>query len=147
MMSEPPVGEQRIGLGAAPPAPAARPISRVRLWGVTAAVVGGFAAADLLANQLFHERDSRFLRFVLAGAFIAQVNLIAAWAVFGRWNVVVRLPAAAVLGMAMWCVLVLGEWPYAIYGPDDLLLCMILVAGVFVGNFRCGPPSWSSAGD
>ena len=67
------------------------------------------------------------------GACIAQVTLIAAWAVFTPGNIVVRLPWSLLLGMMMWYVLVFGEQWVGGYNPRDILtLGVVLLLGVTV---------------
>ena len=131
-MSETPTEQRRVEHDAG--APAARPISRVRLWGVTAAVVGGSLALNAVSLLRPVSYPETFFQFLLAwalfGAQAAPLALVAAWAVFGSWNVVVRLPAALLLGMAMWGAMVLDGWPFAL----DTSTGVNLLADLFVAQ-------------
>ena len=54
-------------------------------------------------------RDSGSLAALSVGRCIAQVMLVATWAVFAPGNIVVRLPWPRLLGMMMRYVLAVGQ--------------------------------------
>jgi hypothetical protein len=75
---------------------------------VTAAILSAFVALDYATPWIMHlypGRDGEWLVAIAIGACIAQVTLIAAWAVFAPGNLVVRLPWSLLLGLMMWYVL------------------------------------------
>ena len=75
---------------------------------VTAGILLAFAGLDYATPQLMYSHrgpDNEWPVAVAIGACIAQVTLIAAWAVFAPGNLVVRLPWSLLLGLMMWYVL------------------------------------------
>ena len=77
---------------------------------VTAGILAAFAAVDYYTPFVLHGHDdNEWLTALAFGTCIAQVTLIAAWAVFAPGNIVVRLPWSLLLGLMMWYLLALGE--------------------------------------
>ncbi len=85
---------------------------------VTAWILAAFAGVDYYAPAALDR--SELLGFVLLGICIAQVTLIAAWAVFAPGNIVVRLPWSLLLGLMMWYLLVLGQRRLPYYNSHRL---------------------------
>ena len=110
----------------------------------TAGILAALAAVDYYTPDALYTPPARgdrieWLAFGAVGICIAQVTLIAAWAVFAPGNIVVRLPWSLLLGLMMWYVLVFGERrvnalsPYGHYGPQDVrVLGIVLLVGVTV---------------
>ena len=86
--------------------------NRLLAIAVTTGIFVGFAIVDIATPQVmpWHSHDgSRWLSFLSLGVCIAQLTLIASWAVFAPGNIVVRFPWTLLLGLMMWYVLVFGE--------------------------------------
>ena len=96
----------------------------------TAGIVAAFAIVDYNAPAEFG-RQSGWL-FTLLGICVAQVTLIAAWAVFAPGNIVVRLPWSLLLGMMMWYILAFGQRRAGYRSEDTLVLGIVLLLGVTV---------------
>ena len=106
---------------------------------LTAVIVIAFAAIDIATPQILRSSvrdDFRWLFFAAVGVCIAQVTLIASWAVLAPGNIVMRLPWALLFGLGMWYSLLLGIWycdQWRRLNPHDtLVLGEILLAGVTV---------------
>jgi hypothetical protein len=79
---------------------------------LTAVLLLLFAYVDYETPQLMNKIRFYGVDCLVAaslGICIAQVTLIAAWAVFAPGNIVVRLPWALLLGLMMWYVLTWSE--------------------------------------
>ncbi len=80
---------------------------------VTVAIVLTFAAIDFIVPAILKtiEGPSEWLGILIAalayGVFMAQLALIATWAVFARVNIVLRLSTWLLFGLATWYILIL----------------------------------------
>jgi len=80
---------------------------------VTVAIVLTFAAIDFSVPAIVKtiERPSEWLTVLVValayGVFMAQLALIATWAVFARVNIVLRLSTWLLFGLATWYILIL----------------------------------------
>jgi hypothetical protein len=81
------------------------------IW-LTTCILLAFAGLDYVTPQIMRwgSEDSNWPFWMAVGGCIAQVTLIAAWAVFAPGNIVVRLPWSLLLGLMMWYVLSLSQW-------------------------------------
>jgi hypothetical protein len=108
-MSEPRIEDRPSGPDAGGAAAAlARPAGRPVTWSVSGALILVFLVVDFITPQLLGPRASEWWLPALGGILVAEVNLIAIWAVLAPGNIVVRLPWAILLSTAMWYALVLG---------------------------------------
>ncbi len=83
----------------------------LRFW-VTAGILLAFVGIDYATPQVLYAHrgpDSQWPIALVLGACIAQVTLIAVWAVFAPGNIVVRLPWSLLLGLVMWYVLTISS--------------------------------------
>jgi hypothetical protein len=100
---------------------------------VTGGLILAFALVDYGTPQIMVDfPEKQMLTAFAVGACIAQVTLIAAWAVFAPGNLVVRLPWALLLGLTMWYTLAWSDkraWNYG-YAEDVTELGVNLLAGV-----------------
>jgi len=115
------------------------PAANARRWVVLGVMVCAFLGVDLITPSAFGP-NAEYLLAILLGICIAEVNLIAMWAVLAPGNVVVRLPWALLLGALMWYSLVLGNRVHSAHFPrhDAVLLGVILLLGVVVAQI----PMW-----
>ena len=83
-MSEPRIEDQPIepDAGGAEAAPVARPVGRLAIWGVSAAVIGVFLAVDFITPDI--PDDAPLWQAAFCGIGVGQVSLIATWAVLRR---------------------------------------------------------------
>jgi hypothetical protein len=106
----------------------------------TILVIAAFAVLDCftpLLCQHYLRDGTRWLVALAIGGCIAELTLVAAWAVFAPGNLVARLPWALLFGLAMWYLLVFGERNTAIdwrrpNPNEEFMLGEILLAGVIV---------------
>ena len=101
---------------------------------VTVGILAAFAGVDYAAPFVGHDNNG-WLVALAFGACIAQVTLIAAWAVLAPGNIVVRLPWSLLLGLTMWYVLAFGEKRAAgtRFEPRNILILgLALLLGVTV---------------
>jgi hypothetical protein len=101
---------------------------------VTAGILAAFAVVDFWTPFAFNGRND-WLQALAFGGCIAQVTLIAAWAVFAPGNIVVRLPWSLLLGLMMWYVLSFAQQRAARMRFDPrgiLVLGIILLVGMTV---------------
>lgn len=84
------------------------PLLTVGMAAIVATVMGAFLVVDFFAPFVFFRRW-KFVGFILLGACISQLNLIAVWAALGPGNIVVRLPWALLLALLSWYAMVLGN--------------------------------------
>ncbi len=133
-MPEPRSEDRPIEPDPAGGAAAVRPADRLVIWGVSAAVIGVFLVVDLITPYAI-EMGPVELIFVLVGICVGQADLIATWAVLSRGNLVVRLPWAILLAMAMWYALVLAGRAAHVTAIDDaVVLGVVLLAGVTIAQ-------------
>jgi hypothetical protein len=139
-MPEPPIEDRPIEPDGGEPAPPASPADRLVIWGVSAAVIAAFLVVDYLTPYVMKPVEN-WRAFVLIGICVGQVNLIAAWAVLAPGNLVVRLPWAILLAMAMWYALMLGgRAAHFITTQDAILVGVILLGGAVIAQI----PLWIS---
>jgi hypothetical protein len=105
---------------------------------VTVGIAVVLAALEYLtpiAMRRIHPGDNAvWIPASLIGVCIAQVTLVAAWAVFAPGNIVVRWPWALLLGLMSWYVLVFGQYESdRYYDPaNTIMLGLTLLVGVTV---------------
>jgi hypothetical protein len=97
----------------------------------TAGVMAAFAIVDYHAPAALGPRGE-WLGLTLLAICIAQVTLIAAWAVFAPGNIVVRLPWSLLFVLMMWYVLAFGQRRAHYRSEDTLLLGIVLFLGLTV---------------
>jgi hypothetical protein len=86
--------------------------SRLLTVFVTAGILLAFAIVDYATPWIMRWQsgpDSNVLFWMALGGCVAEVTLIAAWAVFAPGNFVVRLPWSVLLGLMMWYILVFAQ--------------------------------------
>jgi hypothetical protein len=103
---------------------------------VTAGILAAFAVVDYYLTPIAFRDHTGWPLAMAYGICIAQVTLIAAWAVFAPGNIVVRLPWSLLLGLTMWYLLACGLRRYA-YGRydgshDAVVLGIVLLSSVTV---------------
>ena len=109
------------------------PVNSEAIWAACAALIAGFLLVDFLTPQVSPNPDSHVSEAIfclLMGLCIAQVNLLATWAVLAPGNIVVRLPWALLLSMLMWFALVLGRRiAVGMRSSDSVVLGVVLLTG------------------
>lgn len=99
-------------------------------WCAAALVVCGFLILDF-ATPVVLDRGigGPWLSLSITGAWVGQLYLIAAWAVLGVGNVLLRLPGAMLTAALMWYSLVLGSRAQSPYFslPDALAAGFLLL--------------------
>jgi hypothetical protein len=112
---------------------------------VTAGILLVFAVMDYATPQVLGSlrgRDSEWIAAICIGVCVAQVTLIAAWAVFAPGNIVVRLPWSLLLGLTMWYVLAYSEQTVnARYGNSGQAIA-ILGINMLLGVVSLQIPLW-----
>ena len=111
-----------------------------KLGAILTVMILAHLGLDLLLPWTMTFGPRTTLVWPLLGICVAQVNLIALWAVFAPGGVVWRLPWAALLAAGMWYALVLGNrWSWRSFQAGEaVVLCAFLLAGVLLAQL----PLW-----
>jgi hypothetical protein len=99
---------------------------------ITAGLIAAFAAVNYATPRVAGPTNDQWILGPLLGICIAQVTLIAAWAVFAPGNIVVRLPWSLLLGLMMWYVLAISDQLRYVNASGIAQLGVSLLLGVSV---------------
>jgi hypothetical protein len=117
--------------------------NRLVTWVVSGAIICVFLVLDYAATPIMKYSGSDWLRTLLVGACIAELHLIAVWAVLAPGNLVVRLPWSLLLTAAMWYSFVIGNRQF-----DVITLSNAIIDGeiMFAAMIVAQIPLWVAKG-